>query len=325
MEIALTNLLYLKDEVIAAFITSLLNKNECAIFWAYELHYSGFNEELFELLEKVYYYFFATLNPNFKPFLNRKITEWQKTANIQIINSIVSNLLIRPFNLDIFMLVQTCKAIKMPPNFDGDLDALLAAKKYATVAKYALHICSESDIGAAKSRLEYLAQIMQKVTAQNVSISGHKLYLTDEYEPLDIGETPVPYKILENFCKYSVNNSGLLGAFQLNRPADFQQEWLNNWLYYASCSPIWLDRIESHNGIRDDEKHTILFESEDHEEAFYNQFGLEPDEQKRETQQIIIPQIPQLKVAEFYDKLKGTNGIYNVTKNALEKLKCLVI
>ena len=322
---ALTNLLYLKNEVICAFIVSLLNKSENAIFWAYELHYSGFDDELFELLEKVYYYFYATLNPKFKSFLNRKIAEWYETSNIQIINHIVSNLLIRPFNLDIFMLVQTCKSIKLPNNFDGTLDALLAAKKYATVAKYVLHICSEAEIGTAKSRLEYLATILQPITAKNVSKKGHNLYLVSEYTPLDIGENPVTYKILETFCQHSVNDSGLLGAFQLDRPIDFKREWLTNWLYYAACSPVWIERIESYGGKLDEEKKAVIFETEEQEEEFHNNFGLEPDEQKRETQEKIIPEIPQVKVAKFYNSFKGTYGIYNVTINALDKIKSLVI
>jgi hypothetical protein len=77
-QIVLTNLLYLKDEVSIALLISLLNKNDSALFWAYELHYSGFNNELFELLEKIYYYFFATLNPKFKNFLKMKIKEWNE-------------------------------------------------------------------------------------------------------------------------------------------------------------------------------------------------------------------------------------------------------
>jgi len=322
----LTNLLYLKEEVMVAFIVSLLNKSNEAIFWAYELHYSEYHAELFDLLEKVYYYFYATLNPNFKSFLNRKITEWHQTSDIQIIHAIVANLLIRPFNLDIFMLVQTCKGIKIPTNFDGDLTSLLAAKKYATVAKYVLHICSEAELGTSNSRLENLAQILQPITAQKTGRkTGHHLYLIDEYVGPEIDERQLPYKLLETFCKYGVNDSGLLGAFHLNRPVDFKQSWLTNWLYYASWSPAWTERIESYGGKRDDEKHAVLFESEDLEEAFYNTFGLEPDEQKRETQEKIIPLIPQIKVAEFYERFKGVNGIYNVTKNALEKLKSLVI
>lgn len=323
---ALTNLLYLKEEVMAAFIVSLLNKSNEAIYWAYELHYSRYHAELFDLLEKVYYYFYATLNPNFKSFLNRKITEWHETSDIQIIHAIVANLLIRPFNLDIFMLVQTCKSIKIPPNFDGDLTPLLSAKKYATVAKYVLHICSEAELGTSKSRLEHLAQILQPITAQKTGRkTGHQLYLIDEYVGPEIDDSQIPYKLLETFCKYGVNDSGLLGAFHLNRPVDFKQSWYTNWLYYASWSPAWSERIESYGGKRDEEKYAILFESEDLEEAFYKTFGLEPDEQKRETQEKIIPLIPEIKVSEFYERFKGVNGIYNVTKNAQEKLKSLVI
>lgn len=324
---ALSNLLYFKDEVEAALILALLNKNEeVAIFWAYELHYSGFKDEIFSLLEKIYYYFFATLNPNFKSFLNRKLG----SREFQDINAIVTNLLIRPYNLDIFLLLQTCKSVKIPTDFDGDLVPLIASKKYATVAKYLLHTCCETEFvkmakGAA-SRLEYLAQLMEPNTSI-VTKSGHKLYLESEYVPLDIGKNPVLYKVLETHCKYGVNDSGVLSAFQLERPKEHkkaQELWRSNWLYYACRSPVWLERVESYHGELDNEKKCVLFENEDQEEAFYNQFNLEPDEQKRETQEKVIPELNvEMKPSDFYQKFKGDKGIYKITQNALDKIKKL--
>ena len=324
---SLTNLLYFKDEVEAALIIALLNKNEgAAIFWAYELHYSGLNDELFSLLEKIYYYFFATLNPNFKPFLNRK----HGSREFQDINAIVINLLIRPYNLDIFLLVQTCKSVKIPTDFDGDLVPLIAAKKYATVAKYLLHTCSETEFVKMKkgacSRLEYLAQLMEPNTSIGIK-SGHKLYLESEYVGPEIGEDPVLYKILETHCKYGVNDSGVLSAFQLERPKEYkkvQELWRSNWRYYACRSPVWLERVESYGSVLDNEKNCVLFENEHQEEAFYNQFNLEPDEQKRETQQKIIPDlIEKVKPSDFYEKFKGDKGIYKITQNTLDKIKIL--
>ena len=324
---ALTNLLYFKDEVEAALIIALLNKNEAAaIFWAYELHYSGFNDELFSLLEKIYYYFFATLNPNFKSFLNRKLGSRES----QDINNIVTNLLIRPYNLDIFLLVQTCKSVKIPTDFDGDFAPLIAAKKYATVAKYLLHTCSESEFvkmaEGTGSRLEYLAQLMEPNT-RIVTKNGHKLYLESEYIAPEIGDDPVLYKILETHCKYGVNDSGVLSAFQMERPKEHkkvQELWRFNWLYYACRSQVWLERVESYNGVLDNEKKSVVFENEDQEEAFYNQFNLEPDEQKRETQEKVIPElIEKVKPSDFYQKFKGDKGIYKITQNTLDKIKTL--
>ena len=71
--IVLTRYLYLKDEVKLAFLVSLLNKSDDAIFWAYELYYSGFKMEFFDYIWTIYYDFFATLNPSFEQYLNKML------------------------------------------------------------------------------------------------------------------------------------------------------------------------------------------------------------------------------------------------------------
>ncbi len=324
-QIILTNLLYLRDEVKIALLISLLNKNESAIFWAYELHYSGLTQDLFDLLEKIYYYFFATLNPKFKNFLNRKILEWNEQKDIQVINAIVSNLLIRPFNLDIFILVHTCVSVKLPDSID--VSKWIEERKYSTIAKYILHSSNEAEfskLSTSSSRIEYLAEIMQQCTEKKGIKSGHKLYLQSHYIGLEIGDKPILYKIMETHCKYGVNESELLGAFDIRRPKIYkklQELWRINWLYYACGSPVWLERVESYKGSLNNEKKSVIFPSEDLEEAFYNNFDLEPDEQKRETQEKIIPEISDTKVEKFYKKFNNANGVYVVNEKILDKIK----
>ena len=71
--LVLTRYLYIKDEVKLALLISILNKSDDAIFWAYELYYSGFKLELYEYIWKIYYDFFATLNPCFELYLNKTL------------------------------------------------------------------------------------------------------------------------------------------------------------------------------------------------------------------------------------------------------------
>ena len=52
-----------------------------------------------------------------------------------------------------------------------------------------------------------------------------------------------------------------------------------SWLYYASFSPIWRNRIERYGGMIIDEEKKIVFECEDSEEQFYCWHNFEPDEQ----------------------------------------------
>ena len=50
-----TRYLYLKEEVEVALLVSLLNKDkERALFWAYELYYSGLANELIVTLWRIY-------------------------------------------------------------------------------------------------------------------------------------------------------------------------------------------------------------------------------------------------------------------------------
>jgi hypothetical protein len=101
-DIVFTRYLYIKDEVRIALLVSILNKSNDAIFWGYELYYSGFKNELFELLWKIYYDFFATLNPAYEAYLLKKHKEYLKhdiqSTQSLIVSSIIQDLLFRPFN-----------------------------------------------------------------------------------------------------------------------------------------------------------------------------------------------------------------------------------
>jgi len=70
-----TRYLYIKQEVRIALLVSILNKSDSAIFWAYELYYSGFQHELFILLWQIYYDFFATLNISYEAYFLKKHNE----------------------------------------------------------------------------------------------------------------------------------------------------------------------------------------------------------------------------------------------------------
>jgi hypothetical protein len=328
-QVELTNLLYIKDEVVVSLITSLLNKSEKAIYWAYELYYSGLEEELFDILSKVYYYFFYTLNPKFKSFIERKKNEWLETNDIQIINKIISNFLIKPHNLDVFMLIQTAEKTKLPgassESYESQLGKWIEERKYATVAKYILHVSENYQTNM--ERIIALAEIIEKLTLAKPK--NNLILKPDYYSPLEINLQLPLYRILETYCKETTNEDGLHGAFNLSRNKisyeDLKKIYRENWLYHACFSPVWLSRVESYGGLVDHSNKRIIFEQdeidcEDREEEFYNHFGLEPDEQKREVHEKSIPEIHDVKVEEFYNKFKGNRGIYDVKPKILEKI-----
>jgi hypothetical protein len=93
---------------LALTLCILNKKEEEAIFWAYELYYSGFQLELVAVFWSLYYDFYYTLNPSFEKYL---LTRLKKNLaldadSVNYISMIVNNFMIRPHSMDIFMLKQ---------------------------------------------------------------------------------------------------------------------------------------------------------------------------------------------------------------------------
>ena len=108
-EIQFTRYIYEKDEVKLALILCILNKKEDeAIFWAYELYYSGFQSELVAVFWSLYYDFYYTLNPSFEKYLQTRLKKnlVLDADSVNYISMIVNNFMIRPHSMDIFMLKQ---------------------------------------------------------------------------------------------------------------------------------------------------------------------------------------------------------------------------
>ena len=73
-----TRYLYYKRDVVISLMINILEKRvEKAIFWAYELYFSGFEKELFHWLTKLYKKYYASVNTKkWGAFLEEKMREW---------------------------------------------------------------------------------------------------------------------------------------------------------------------------------------------------------------------------------------------------------
>ena len=89
-----TRYLYSKEDVLHSLFIALINKNiDESLFWAYELYYSGFQEETLEHLLKHYYEIYEIQNSNtFKTFIMKQYNSWHETKNDCIVGTIVWNL-----------------------------------------------------------------------------------------------------------------------------------------------------------------------------------------------------------------------------------------
>ena len=116
-----TQYLYVKDEVLLSLITGLLKRrdlNEC-LFWTNEYYSSGFNNELWDFIWKIYYDFYYLLNKNFKYILNKRYKKWKKEPNIYIVLTIIYNLFSLNHSPEVFLyrhvkISNIPKSVKLP-------------------------------------------------------------------------------------------------------------------------------------------------------------------------------------------------------------------
>jgi hypothetical protein len=123
-DLVFTRYLYIKEEVCIALLVSILNKSDDAIFWGYELYYSGFKDEFFNLIWKIYYDFFATLNPEFEVYLLKKYKKWLREngdTQDKLVSSIIQTLLSRQFNTDMFLLRNICEKFDIDISYTKEI------------------------------------------------------------------------------------------------------------------------------------------------------------------------------------------------------------
>jgi len=135
---------------------------------------------------------------------------------------------------------------------------------------------------------------------------GRNLYMQIEPHELVVYETIFQneetkysaHKILPLAYLYPIDEEHYLSLFQLQRnkiimddPDGLRKKYYYHWEYYASFSPIWLERIRSYRGKQNHSKKTVEFENDDYMEEFYNKYGYEPDEQTKEIQDYSIQEI----------------------------------
>jgi hypothetical protein len=110
MTFTLTRLLYSIDEVEASLINNLLMKTDidACYFWCAELYYSDREDErdIFCLLWKIFYDFYAALNPGLERYIQKKELNWRKEKNMKTLIYIIHNMFRCNPTADVFLLRQ---------------------------------------------------------------------------------------------------------------------------------------------------------------------------------------------------------------------------
>jgi len=314
-EFVFTRYLYEKEEVKLALLLSILNKNDDSLFWAYELYYSGFKDELTDFIWTIYYQFYAPLNPSFETFLYKKCKELEEPKTIAVI---CNNFMIRSYSADVFILNQIIHSKTDTVDTNEKLEDLLKSKEYVKIAHFILKELSEdkikncftsvlnyftclpkkinvtlfmkplSNTSNTDKRIVLLSRIMHGYSLMNDLHMGKNLYVAVKpeeivmYETIETSESLPACKILKQARIYNINETNKLSLFSLKRETqNIQEAYFQNWLYYASHSPVWKKRIEPYGKI-DAEQKKIIFFTEEKEEEFDSLYNYEPDEQSKD-------------------------------------------
>ena len=353
-KLKLTRKLYIFDEVKYTLLNNLTIKDcdfkEC-IFWTCELFYSGFIDELCELLFETYYYFYAIKYPKYESKINNQLNK----KNIRSILYVVNLLFYTPkISTNVFEIYQkTPKSINKiyfmnhknfkfldtlnidriyykfvasmhKSNFTNIMfyiknktfknynDLYDAVKKYFNIVKGiklsdksldSIHISDKYLI--ILSLICYLYSDTKDINKRKIfrkfDVKEYKKEL-DDFKTMSGDDN---YKILKSNPLYHI--SGDIGCFSLNR---FKFENIKNeiryhWDYHCTSSPIWKERLGKFKYKIDETKKTLIFKDTEEQEEFYETYDYEFDEQSKELQDCIIPNIENNTITNWIKKIKN--------------------
>ena len=232
-----TRYLYEKEEVKIALQTSILDKKvEEALFWAYELFYSGFTCELYELFWNIYYDFYATMNPSFEKYLLNNLSS---SSNLdekgeKVLALVVNNFIIRPHTTDVFILQQIVKQNEFEycKQDNEELLNLLASEDYLMIAYFILNASEESYLPEIYiSMIEYFENL-----GLNIDIEKE----ADNFEKMKKNNFLINYKriiLLSRMIHYFV----LLKKIKLGKNLfiTLDEDEINNYKTINLIEPAW--------------------------------------------------------------------------------------
>ena len=297
----LTRYLYNKEYVEYSLFLSLLERDkEEALFWTYELYFSGFKKETMYLMWKFYFTLYSAFYVNLETQLYEQTNIWlDDMSNDKIIGNIVINLASREPCIDLYCMmydmlpyisiinpwVQEIKSVSGEPskcykilkNFVSTYNCFekygqkKIIKQFKKTSK--LYLIEKLVPYACISRMFSGIFLLDK---KNKLDPIEKFTISDEEFDKYVNKQFIKdkgWKIPEKRCKYSVYIPPQ--CEKIDRNALF-----NNWLFYTWESPIWKRRIQRYNGEKCET--SIMFEDEDYEQNFHDYYNIEPDEQRND-------------------------------------------
>jgi hypothetical protein len=239
-----TRYLYDKTEVMHSLLFALLDRHrDEALFWTYELYFSGLEDDLVAWLRWIYATFYFEQNTRFTELfeinLSRLRTLPDQSERDCLVGTVVSNLVHRAYQIQTFTL-------------------------------------------------EYLKMNVSKLP---IDENNHPIFIrfrprdVEEYQTVDICHI-LPRNYLQHVSRFPIRKNGSLFLRKFIKTTNESDQpytkdcYLQKWLFYVSETRIWRSILEKYPGFRvNHATQTVEFSSDDELETFYENYGLEPDEQ----------------------------------------------
>lgn len=250
-----TRYLYVKNDVVWTLFHSILwNDLPQSLFWAYELYYSGFQDETFSFLQYVYDECYKDSNPDVVlHFLQKTYEEWKETPNKDaLVATYVANMIYRKHDLMSFIKKYDYNAYAREAA-PGEVLPLPLVNKCSRKMVFVNY--RDEDIKTYKT-----------VIPSNKIKASQLLNQVRIYNTRDDGAD----------CCACLQNTFMGNYMTLYHTREEVTEMLKTttvWLYYASSTPIWLQRLESHKGAPDHETKAVVFQNDIMKFAFLSKYG----------------------------------------------------
>ena len=207
-------------------------------------------------------------------------------------------------------ILHQCPVDKLVDTLNSVVEYFISKNVSLDKTKILKNYISVTRLSLVDIRVLLLSNIMHYYSLEAGLTMGKKMYIIVDpsdivmYETITTSDKLAARDILPIACMYNIDEHQCLSLFTTNRN-NLQEMYWYHWVYYASFSPIWLDRITKHKGVLNHIDKKVEFIDDDHMEEFYDQFGYEPDEQKRETQEKNIQPIKNIRTwSSFYEEFK---------------------
>lgn len=270
----LTRYLYVKDEVYHSLILSLFDKNEDeSLFWSYELYFSGFQLDVFTLLNSIFVMYYEEKNPKLGKYLNDLVIEWDDSNEKHYILG---------------------KIIKIMLNHSISLTELMRKNPHG----------DSNEIEDREEEIEWQehwGDVEYEKIATNVCNS---VFSEIKFKTNDKSNSC----FLKNVCRYPIRR---YYCNMVIKPIERETILPEFWLYFASYTPLWKERIHQFHGIINHSTKQVTFNNEDNEECFHELYDYDVDEQSIELKERIwsTKKYTNISWKEFYDHY-GNDSVF---------------